>query len=150
MVKYYQNPADFLGFDKFFNIVEDFSNNKFPKNDGYPPYNIIKENDNKYRIEIAIAGFGENDLTIEHNNSKLTVKGSINKDDSVEKNYIHKGIAERAFVRTFHLAETVVVNNASLVNGVLVIELENIIPDNKKPKLIPIGKPKSEAKLLVE
>lgn len=110
---------------------------------GYPPYNIAKVDDNKYVIEMAVAGFGKNNLEIEVANSTLTVKGGLNVDDMAEETvnpttYVYKGIADRAFTRKFTLADTVEVKNAELINGMLKLWLENIIPENKKPKKIDI------------
>ena len=110
---------------------------------GYPPYNIAKIDDNKYVIEMAVAGFGKNNLEIEVANSTLTVKGGLNVDDMAQETvnpttYIYKGIADRAFTRKFSLADTVEVKNAELINGMLKLWLENIIPDDKKPKKINI------------
>lgn len=110
---------------------------------GYPPYNIAKVDDNKYVIEMAVAGFGKNNLEIEVANSTLTVKGGLNVDDMAEETvnpttYVYKGIADRAFTRKFTLADTVEVKNAELINGMLKLWLENIIPESKKPKKITI------------
>lgn len=110
---------------------------------GYPPYNIVKVDDNKYVIEMAVAGFGKNNLEIELANSVLTVKGGLTVNDMAEEtvnpaSYIYKGIADRAFTRKFTLADTVEIKNAELVNGMLKLWLENIIPEDKKPKKIDI------------
>jgi molecular chaperone IbpA len=109
---------------------------------GYPPYNIVKVDDNKYVIEIAVAGFGKQNIDIEMTNNVLTVKGGMNLDDidpaTNPVTYIYKGIADRMFTRKFTLADTVEVKNAELVNGMLKLWLENIIIDEKKPKKIKI------------
>lgn len=110
---------------------------------GYPPYNIVKVDDNKYVIEMAVAGFGKNNLEIELANSVLTVKGGLTVDDMAEQtvnpvSYIYKGIADRAFTRKFTLADSVEIKNAELVNGMLKLWLENMIPESKKPKKIDI------------
>lgn len=106
---------------------------------GYPPYNIRKVADNKYLIEIAVAGFGKQDLEIELKDDLLTVKGLTDTTESREENdYIFKGIASRAFTRSFVLADTVEIRNAQLINGLLKIFLENIVPENMKPKKINI------------
>jgi molecular chaperone IbpA len=110
---------------------------------GYPPYNIVKVDDNKYVIEMAVAGFGKNNLEIELANSVLTVKGGLTVDDMANEtvnpvSYIYKGIADRAFTRKFTLADSVEIKNAELVNGMLKLWLENIIPESKKPKKIDI------------
>ena len=114
-----------------------------PKIPTYPPYNIKKVDDTKYVIEMAVAGFGKNNLEIEVANSTLTVKGGLTVDDMAQETvnpvqYIYKGVADRAFTRKFTLADTVEVKNAELVNGMLKLWLENIIPDEKKPKKVEI------------
>jgi molecular chaperone IbpA len=110
---------------------------------GYPPYNIVKTDENKYCIEMAVAGFGKNNLDIEVANGTLTIKGGWSMDDMANEtvnptSYIYKGIADRAFTRKFTLADTVEVKNAELINGMLKLWLENIIPDHKKPKKVDI------------
>ena len=114
----------------------------FPKVPTYPPYNIKKIDDNKYVIEMAVAGFGKQDIEIELHDGTLTIKGSVS---SEEADYIYKGIAERAFTRQFTLADTVEVKNADLINGMLKIWLERFIPDEKKPKKINIGEAEHNA-----
>ena len=114
----------------------------------YPPYNIKKTSDNEYLVELAVAGFTEAELDIELQESVLTIKGSTHLstelEDGVEVTYLHKGIANRDFVRKFTLADTVEIEKADLVNGMLKIYLKNVIPDNKKPRKIEIGSPKSQ------
>lgn len=105
----------------------------------YPPYNIVKNDDNNYVIEIAVAGFGKNNIEIEMANNVLTVKGSFEADeDRSGPQYIFKGIADRSFTRQFRLSDTVEVKNAELINGMLKLWLENIIPEHQKPKKIDI------------
>lgn len=124
----------------------------------YPPYNIKKIDDNKYVIEMAVAGFSKHDLEITLEDGKLTVDGKTTLDtaigDGVNQTFLYKGISERPFKRVFALADTVEIKNADLINGLLKIWLENVIPENKKPKKIDIGQaPESELvnkKLLVE
>ena len=110
---------------------------------GYPPYNIMKVDENKYVIEMAVAGFGKQNLEIEVANSVLTVKGGLTVDDMAQESvantqYIYKGIADRAFTRKMQLADTVVVQNAELINGMLRVFLENIIPESQKPQKVDI------------
>lgn len=114
-----------------------------PKMQTYPPYNIKKIDENKYVIELAVAGFGRQDLELELQDGTLTVKGSVNSEDG---DYLYKGIAERAFTRQFTLADTVEVKNADLINGMLKIWLERFIPEEKKPKKINIGETESSTK----
>ena len=126
-----------IGFEPIMKRLAEISET-FPKVTAYPPYNIRKVDENKYVIEMAVAGFGRQDLELELNDGTLTVKGNIS-TDADENNYIYKGIAERAFTRQFVLADTVEVKNADLINGLLKIWLERFIPEDKKPKKIDIG-----------
>ena len=107
-----------------------------PKIPTYPPYNIKKVDENKYILEMAVAGFGKQDIELVLEGDKLTITGSVSSD---AEDYIYKGIADRAFTRHFTLADTIEVKNADLVNGMLKIWLERFIPEDKKPKKIPIG-----------
>lgn len=109
------------------------ANKTFP----YPPYNIVKTDDNKYRIELAVAGFGKQDIEIEVKNDTLVVSGKVESDTNTNE-YLYKGIANRAFKRHFTLADTVEVQSSKLINGMLEIYLENIIPENKKPRKVDI------------
>jgi molecular chaperone IbpA len=133
----------FVGADKMIQTLARAHDTATKHIPGYPPYNIAKVDDNKYVIEMAVAGFGKNNLEIEVANSTLTVKGGMSIDDMAEATvnpvqYLYKGIADRAFTRKFTLADSVEVKNAELFNGMLKLWLENIIPDNKKPKKIDI------------
>jgi len=124
-----------IGFDKFFKDLLDVNEN-LTKLPGYPPYNIKKTADNTYVIELAVSGFGRQDIEITMENNILTVKGNLQSDDA--NNYIFKGIADRAFTRNFTLADSVEIKNAEMLNGMLKIWLERLIPEEKKPKTIPI------------
>lgn len=104
----------------------------------YPPFNLKKVDENKYAIELAVAGFGKQDIELTLEDNKLVIKGNTDVDSEEVSDYLHKGIADRAFTRTFSLADNVVVNNAEMINGVLKIWLEHIIPEDKKPKKIDI------------
>jgi molecular chaperone IbpA len=109
---------------------------------GYPPYNIKKVDDNKYAVELAVAGFAKTDIDIELADGVLKISGATKSDDS---QFLHKGIADRSFTRSFQLADSIQVKNADLVNGMLKIWLENVIPESKKPKKVPINdEPSSE------
>lgn len=137
----------FVGFDdqiaKMQKFHDDFSKN-IPN---YPPYNIRKIDETHYVIEIAVAGFGESEIDIEMDGGKLIVKGNVNADATEENDYLFKGIATRAFTRSFALNDQVEVNNAELFNGMLKIALERIIPEEKKAKKIPV-KSRKEKQLL--
>lgn len=145
MNKSIYDPFSFSTFPKTFNTTVGFEpiikklaelTESMPKLPTYPPYNIKKTGENTYVIEMAVAGFGKQDLELELQDGTLTIKGSVNSEDA---DYIYKGIAERAFTRQFTLADTVEVKNADLINGMLKIWLERFIPDEKKPKKISIG-----------
>lgn len=124
-----------VGFDGLFNQLDHLS--RIQKTTGYPPYNIAKMDENKYVIELAVAGFSKSELSIEMVDNALIVSGKTTSDPNA--NYVFKGIADRAFSRTFSVADTVEIKNAELINGMLKIWLENIIPDSKKPKQIEIN-----------
>ena len=104
----------------------------------YPPYNINKLDDLNWNIEMALAGFGKKDIDISTANSQLTIKSVVDKNKDETAGTIHKGISKRQFTRTFTLADDVVVNDAELKDGMLVINLEKIVPEEKKPKTIKI------------
>jgi molecular chaperone IbpA len=124
-----------IGFEPILKRLAEMSE-AMPKIPTYPPYNIKKVDENKYVIELAVAGFGKQDLELELQDGTLTIKGNVSSEDA---DYIYKGIAERAFTRQFTLADTVEVKNADLINGMLKIWLERFIPEEKKPKKINIG-----------
>lgn len=104
----------------------------------YPPYDIVKVDENKYVIEMAVAGFGKQNIELELADGKLVVSGKLDSDEKNMANILYKGIANRPFQRSFTLADTVEVEGAEIVNGILKIWLENIIPDHKKPRKIEI------------
>lgn len=124
-----------IGFEPILKKLAEMTES-MPKIPTYPPYNIKKVDENKYVIEMAVAGFGRQDLELELQDGVLTVKGNVSTEDA---DYIYKGIAERAFTRQFTLADTVEIKNADLINGMLKIWLERFIPEEKKPKKINIG-----------
>ena len=126
-----------IGFETIFDRLREASE-ALPKIPAYPPYNIKKIDDEHFVIEMAVDGFGKTDLDIELKDDTLTISGSHDADD---KDYIYQGIANRAFTRKFTLADTVVVKNAELVNGLLKIALERFIPEEKKAKKIDIMDP---------
>jgi molecular chaperone IbpA len=106
---------------------------------GYPPYNIERTNENQYRITVAVAGFGDKDLNVEVRDGLLSVTGK--REDSDKQSYLHHGIAGRAFERRFQLAEHVEVRGAKLENGLLHVDLERSVPEEKKPRRIQINAP---------
>jgi molecular chaperone IbpA len=136
------NFRSFVGFDSLFDELEKVSN--FKEN-SYPAYNIEKTGDLSYEITIALAGFKETQLNIEIEQSVLTIS-TLNEDPLEDRNYIHKGIATRAFTKQFRLAENVEVDNASFENGLLVVKLHKNIPEADLPRKIEINaKPKKIA-----
>lgn len=141
---YTQIPSPFtsfdpfsVGFDKTFKTLASQLDGIGKSLPGYPPYNIKKVDENKYVIEMAVAGFAKTDLEVTLDGGKLTIAGKTkdaNDLDNANAYYFYKGIAERAFTRTFTLADSVEIKNAEMVNGILKVWLENFIPEHKKPK----------------
>ena len=135
-------PADFeralgitVGFDSMFDRL--FGDRNRTENiSSFPPYNIRKDGDENYTIEMAVAGFSQEDLEVELKEGVLTIRS---KSENEEKEYLHRGIARRTFSRSFTLSDDVVVKGADLVNGMLTIDLERIVPEEKKSRLIEIG-----------
>jgi len=118
-----------VGFDEMFKRLDQIHNQP---NGNYPPYNIVKKDDDNYVIEIAVAGFDKKDFTISLEKSSLLVKAD--KAKAEDKEFLHQGIAGRSFQRTFALAEHVEVKGAEYTNGILSIDLLRIIPEELKPK----------------
>lgn len=143
----FRNDPFLVGFDRIFDRMHTL-NALQTKQGNYPPYNIIKTAENLYEVEIAVAGFSRDEITIEVKDGVLTVEGTRDTESDTEIEFVHKGIAERNFTRTFTLSDTVVVKSADMNNGILSITLENIIPEEKKPRRIEIGT--SEPQLLME
>lgn len=128
-----------VGFDRFNDLFETLMNDKEERFDSYPPYNIEKLSEDEYRVVVAVAGFTEKDIDITVEGDTLTVSGKITEDeDDAQKTYLHRGIAGRSFDRTFRLADHIQVKQADMNNGLLAITLERIIPEEKKPRMIPI------------
>ena len=120
-----------VGFDELFSKFSDMT-----KAAGYPPYNIKKTGDNTYVIEMAVAGFGRQDIELVLEEGVLTIKGELKTDE--KNDYLFKGIADRAFTRKFTLADTIEIRNADMLNGMLRVWLERLIPEHKKSKKIEI------------
>jgi molecular chaperone IbpA len=123
-----------IGFDRLFN---DFENRSQTSTNNYPPYNVIKHDEDSFEIEIAVAGFDRNDITIEVDQDRLVIKGARQKDDDSSK-YLHRGLAARDFERIFNLAEHIIVGDAELTNGILSVKLTREVPEALKPRLIAI------------
>ena len=120
-----------VGYDRLFQAMSDAPRSE----QGYPPHNFIKESDEEFRIELALAGFSKEDVEVVQKEQKLTISGN-NSEKETQENILHKGIAARAFTKTFYLAETIEVTEALFENGMVIIKLRQNIPEDKKPKLI--------------
>jgi molecular chaperone IbpA len=125
-----------VGFDRLLDLLD--QSEGVP---GYPPYNIERSDENHYRVTLAVAGFAEKDLGIEVRDGVLTVTGKRQGEANVKPSYLHQGIAGRTFERQFQLAEHVEVRGARLENGLLHVELERAVPEEKKPRKITINAP---------
>ena len=136
MVEFPQITKFAVGFDRVFDELARTAGTLNAGN--YPPYNIIRTAETEYDIEIAVAGFAEDELDIETQNGELIVKGESKSEADRVGNYIHQGIASRNFVRTFALADNVEIRGASVKNGILTIKLEVIVPEHEKPKKVAI------------
>lgn len=132
-----------VGFDRLFSMMDGFD-----AAPGYPPYNIERTGENDYRVTVAVAGFGADELSIESKENTLTIKGG--KQTTAEQNgeVLYQGIAARAFERVFQLADYVQVKNAALENGLLHVDLVREIPEAKKPRQIPIGNAQAKPQTL--
>ena len=128
-----------VGFDRLAGLLESAA--RTSQENGWPPYNIETTGENAYRIEIAVAGFKPVELNIEVKENLLTVTGrkTANDDGGEQRNFLHRGLAERDFERRFQLADYVVVKAADLVNGLLSIDLVRELPEALKPRRIEIG-----------
>jgi molecular chaperone IbpA len=125
-----------VGFDRMAHLMDSLANE--PTN-SFPPYNIETTKEDNYRITMAVAGFGEDDIELTAQDAQLLVSGRINRNDGEDgRTFLHHGIAERAFERRFNLADHVVVKDARLENGLLHINLVREVPEEKKPRKIAI------------
>ena len=122
-----------IGFDKIFEDMEKLSN----IHDNFPPYNIIKLNDDEYQIELAVAGFSKEDIDIRFKDSILTVAGE--KETRSDVDFSHKGISERNFLKSWTLGDYVKVGDAKMKDGVLIISLFKDVPEEEKPQIISIS-----------
>ena len=125
----------FVGFEPLFSELERL-HSVTPGQDNYQPHNIVRIDDENFMIEMAVAGFSKDDVEVELKDGTLTISGSKTED---ERNYAHKGISSRKFSKSFRLAEYVVVDDADLANGVLVVNLRVDIPEEKRPQKIKIN-----------
>ncbi len=125
-----------LGFDTMFNDLETRFANQI--NNTYPPYNILKHDDDTYEIEIAVTGFDKSEVTVEIDQNQLIVKGQRKNEDTTEPTYLHRSLASRDFTRSWTLAEHMEVGDGRIKNGVLTIELKRVVPDALKPRVLKI------------
>jgi molecular chaperone IbpA len=127
-----------VGFDRLFDLLD--TTGQYDATQAYPPYNIERTDETHYRITLAVAGFGEKDLSVEVREGVLSVHGKRDESERTEKSgYLYQGIAGRAFDRRFQLAENVEVRGAKLENGLLHVDLERIVPEEQKPRRIQIN-----------
>ena len=131
--------SHFIGFDHVWNEIErlaDVADNKL-----YPPHNVVKHSESTYTIELALAGYKKEDLQVEVKEGILVITGDNRSTVDTEegREYLHRGISGKKFTRTFTLSEFVVVHAADFVDGLLVIDLKVVIPEEKRPRTIPIG-----------
>ena len=124
-----------IGFD---NIFDDLLNRTAQGQTNYPPYNIVKQSDDSFAIELAVAGFKDGEISITTERNQLTVKGEQAVDLDTQVEYLHRGISARSFSRTWTLADHVEVAGAKSENGILTISLERKVPEEQKPKSIAI------------
>ncbi len=124
-----------VGFDRVFDTLNRYVDNNV-QSTGFPPYNIRKEGEYNYVIEMALAGFGKDDIEIEVAESNLTIRSV--KENSEDDSTVYRGISYRRFERKFTMADDIVVNGAKLENGMLTLELERVVPEEKKPRLISV------------
>lgn len=127
-----------VGFDRLFNLLEAGSRD----DDGYPPFDIVKDGDDNYRITLAVAGFRPEDIEVVAQQNLLTIKGAPAGDDG-KGEFLHRGIAARSFERRFQLADFVEAGDAGFDNGLLSIGLRRVVPEAMKPRRIAIGTPRT-------
>ena len=124
-----------IGMDDMFDTLARYTTDSMNRG-GFPPYNIRKDGDHNYVIEMALAGFGKKDIEVEVAESTLSVRSM--KENDEDDSTVYRGISRRRFDRKFTVADDVVVNGASLENGMLTIDLERVVPEEKKPRIITV------------
>jgi molecular chaperone IbpA len=126
-----------VGFDQMFDDLIRTTNIQSQSN--YPPYNVVKYSEDKFAIEVAVAGFKEGDIDVTVEKNQLTVKGEKAVELSQSAEYVHRGISARAFIRSWTLADFVEVTGAVVENGILTVNLDRVVPEEQKPKKIAIS-----------
>jgi molecular chaperone IbpA len=134
-----------VGFDRLFDLLE--TGARTDLTDGYPPFDLVKDGDDSYRITLAVAGFRPDEIEIVAQQNQLVVTGR-KEETSSQEGYLHRGIAARSFERRFQLADFIEVRSASFENGLLTIALAREIPEAMKPRRIEIGAPANDRGLL--
>jgi molecular chaperone IbpA len=128
-----------IGFDHLADLLD--ASLRQPADDHYPPYNVERSGDDSYRISVAVAGFGADDITVTAEQNTLIIEGK--QPDARTRDYLYHGIASRPFRRVFNLADHVKVRQAAFENGLLIVDLVREVPESMKPRRIPIGGPAS-------
>ena len=129
-----------IGFDRIFDQMAQYANHQVTST-GFPPYNIRKKDEYNFSIDLAVAGLSEDDIEVEVAEGVITVRSTY--DESVNGgDFIHKGLSFKKFTRKFTVADDIIENGASMTNGMLSIDLERVIPEEKKPRLVKIAKSK--------
>jgi molecular chaperone IbpA len=131
-----------IGFDRLFDLMDESL--RFEPEDHYPPYNIVRTGEDRYRISLAVAGFKPEQISVTVHQNTLTVTGQVS-DKPGESDYLYRGIAGRPFERRFNLADFVEVKRASFEDGLLQIELEREVPESMKPRKIEVQAGKAQA-----
>lgn len=126
----------FVGIDSFISDFEERFANQI--NSNYPPYNILKHDKDTYEIQVAVTGFDPSEVSVEIDQNRLIIKGEIQREESTEIQYIHRGLAGRNFTKVIPLAEHIEVGEATIKNGVLSIQLNRVIPEALKPRVLKI------------
>ena len=129
--------SHFIGFDHVWNEIERLS--EMTDNKLYPPHNVVKHDEEKFSVELALAGYKRENLDVEVRDGILVVSAEIDSQEKESREYLHKGISQKKFRRTFRLSEHVVVDGADFVDGLLVINLRVELPKEKRPRTITIG-----------
>jgi len=127
----------FVGFDSLFDRLNEHYSLHTTTN--FPPYNIRKLEENKWQVEVALAGYDRKDIEVKTLEGNLVVETVDNEKTTEDPELVHRGISQRKFSRTWSMADDAVVNEAKMVDGMLYVKIERVVPDEKKPKLIKIG-----------
>ena len=126
-----------IGYDNIFDHFNDMFETSTSLQTNYPPYDIVKHSDTHYDIQVALAGYSKDDIEVEVKENTLSIK-SVKKEEDDKVEVLHRGISKRYFERSFTIADDVKVNSAELKDGLLIVSLERVVPEHKKPRLIKI------------